>query len=88
MIYDPDILDYIYNTDDANEQAKNIVKNTKGSVYTIIGGAIVLMLSNEFQMISSMIDLITLLVFVQFIDIRWPLNLKAFFDGVDTFMMK
>jgi hypothetical protein len=28
------------------------------------------------------------LIFVQFIDIRWPLNLKAFFEGVDTFMMK
>ncbi len=46
------------------------------------------MLSNEFQMISSLIDLITLLVFTQFIDIRWPINLNAFFEGVDTFMMK
>ncbi len=86
--YNPDILDYIYNSEDANEQAQNIVTSTKGSVYTVVAGAIVLMLSSEFQMISSLIDLITLLVFIQFINIRWPINLKAFFDGVDTFMMK
>ncbi len=39
-------------------------------------------------MLSSLFDLITLLVYVQFLDIRWPLNLRAFFDGVEAFMMK
>ncbi len=54
----------------------------------MMGGSLAFMISNKFQMLSSLIDLITLLVYLQFLNIRWPLNLQALFEGIWAFTLK
>jgi hypothetical protein len=44
--YYPDIYNFYFNTEKSNEQAIAIVTTTKGSTYTMIAGALVLMFSN------------------------------------------